>query len=380
MKSFHCDHCEHVLFFENSRCVNCGAALAYVPEAGVMASVPPDAGESWTSANPALSGRAFRLCRNYVDHQTCNWAVACDDVHDFCRSCRLTRVIPDISAVETRVAWYRLEIAKRRLIFTLMALGLPLLNREDDPVAGLAFEFKANPSGSDAVNVLTGHSDGVITLNVAEADDAERERRRQGLGEPYRTLLGHMRHESGHYYWDRLIKDTPELEAYRALFGDERRDYGDALQQHYAQGAPADWPTRYVSAYASAHPWEDWAETWAHYLHMVDALETAADNGLVLRPRRADEPALSRLPPTVATGVVPFDRLIDSWYSLTYVLNNLNRSLGLPDGYPFVLSASAVDKLRFVHDLVCRAAGKVQWSGEEGATSSAGMPRPEGGP
>lgn len=358
MKVFHCDRCSQVVFFENSQCVSCGARLAYVPEAGLIASLPDGAGETWTSDNAALSGQTFRLCQNYTDHQTCNWAVVAAEGHAFCRSCRLTRLIPDLTHPEQRASWYRLESAKRRLVFTLMALGLPLLNRDDDPVAGLAFEFRSDGPEAGAPHVMTGHTDGVITVNVSEADDAERERRRQDLGEAYRTLLGHMRHESGHYYWDRLLKDAPELEEYRIVFGDERRDYDEALRQHYSQGAPPDWQSRYVSAYASSHSWEDWAETWAHYLHMVDALETAAANGLVLRPRRADEPALAGLPADLSSASVPFERLIDNWFALTYVLNNLNRSLGRPDGYPFVLSTPAVDKLRFVHDLVGRTAAR----------------------
>jgi hypothetical protein len=202
---------------------------------------------------------------------------------------------------------------------------------------------------------MTGHANGVITVNTAEADDVERERRRQGLGEPYRTLVGHMRHESGHFYWDRLIRDRAAHDGFRALFGDERADYAAALQRHYEQGPPADWPTRCVSAYAAAHPWEDWAETWAHYLHMVDTLETGAENGLAIKPRRPDEPALPKISPAVASGGVAFDRLIDSWFPLTYVLNNLNRGLGLADAYPFVLSTPAIEKLRFVHDTIVKA-------------------------
>jgi hypothetical protein len=356
MKVFHCDECNQLLFFENSQCVNCGRVLAYVPEAQLITSVPAERGETWRSPNAALPGREFRLCQNYIDHQTCNWAVAVEDGEALCRSCRLTHTIPDAADPGLRLAWFKLESAKRRLIFTLMALHLPLLSSQGDAGAGgLTFEFKADPADPDAPRVLTGHGNGVITVNVAEADDAERERRRQGLGEPYRTLLGHMRHESGHYYWDRLLKDAPEIAEFRQLFGDERCDYSEALRQHYEKGPPADWQDRYVSAYGSAHPWEDWAETWAHYLHMVDALETAAENGLQLRPRRGDEPTLPRLPPTILTRMTPVDRLIDSWFALTYVLNNLNRSLGLVDAYPFVLSLPAVEKLRFVHDLIGRA-------------------------
>jgi len=202
---------------------------------------------------------------------------------------------------------------------------------------------------------MTGHADGVITVNIAEADDAERERRRTVMYEPYRTLLGHMRHESGHYYWDRLIAATSEIDEFRSLFGDERADYAAALSAYYDRGAPADWQERFVSMYATAHPWEDWAETWAQYLHMVDTLETAAACGLSLRPRRRDEPTAATIPEPLSPQPAAFSALIESWFPLTYVLNNLNRGLGHPDAYPFVLSPSAVAKLKFVDDVVGRA-------------------------
>ena len=236
-----------------------------------------------------------------------------------------------------------------------MNLRLPFFPDQEDE-QGLVFEFLADPVNG-AAPVLTGHADGVITINVAEADDAERERRRRALGEPYRTLLGHVRHEVGHYYWTRLIERGGRIDEFRKLFGDDRADYAAALQRHYAQGPAFEWYAAYVSAYASAHPWEDWAETWAHYLHMTDTLETAAACGVSLRPRRAGEPALSTVPATAGTPSGTFDRLIDSWYPLTYMLNNLNRGMGQPDAYPFVLSPRAVEKLRFVHQTVAAAAG-----------------------
>jgi hypothetical protein len=171
-------------------------------------------------------------------------------------------------------------------------------------------------------------------------------------------VLGHLRHEIGHYYWNRLVRETPEHEPFRQLFGDESIDYGDALRLHYERGAPVDWQSRFVSAYASAHPWEDWAETWAHYLHVYDSLETAAACGVSLRPRRRDEPALPAAPDPGARRSPSFDRLIAGWFPLTYMLNNLTRGLGQPDAYPFVLSTRAVDKLRFVHELIERASAK----------------------
>ena len=198
------------------------------------------------------------------------------------------------------MAWCRLETAKRRLIYTLLALRLPLTGKAEAPESGLTFQFLADPDTPGAAPVLTGHNDGVITVNIAEADDSVREKRRHQMHEGYRTLLGHFRHEVGHYYWDRLVRDGEWIDGFRELFGDEREDYDEALQRHYKQGAPADWQERFVSAYASSHPWEDWAETWAHYLHMTDTLETAIDCGLSLRPKRSDEPSLK--PSTAAVG------------------------------------------------------------------------------
>jgi hypothetical protein len=351
MKIFHCDHCEHLVFFENTQCVKCGHTLAYLPDVGQVASLDPVDGGLWRSPLAETGGRTYRQCANYAEQQICNWAVDASDPQVMCVSCRLTRVIPDLSVPGNREAWFRLEVAKRRLVYTLASLKLPLVNKQEDPASGLAFDLLADlPEGQ--APVLTGHADGIITVNIAEADDAERERRRAELHEPYRTLLGHFRHESGHYYWDRLVRGTDRIEAFRELFGDERQDYAQAIQRHYQTGPTANWFERFVTVYAGAHPWEDWAETWAHYLHMTDTLETAAECGLSIRPRRADEPLLLEVPAPAGSPAASFERLIDSWFPLTYVLNSLNRGLGLPDAYPFVLSTPAIDKLRFVHETV----------------------------
>jgi hypothetical protein len=344
---FHCDHCDHIVFFENTQCVNCGHLLAFLPDIHRMGSLD-SAGEGvWRMPPSSAHEQTYRQCANYAAHHVCNWAVVASDPQTLCVSCRLTRVVPDVSVPEQRDAWSRLESAKRRLVYTLQGLALPLATRQDDPACGLAFDF---PSGAQSA-VLTGHVDGVITINIAEADDAERERRRVQFHEPYRTVLGHFRHESGHYYWDRLVRDGPRVESFRELFGDERQDYAQALQRYYETGPTPNWSERFVTAYAGAHPWEDWAETWAHYLHMTDAIETAAGCGLSIRPRRPGEPVLRPLKQGVSPSVF-FNRLIESWFPLTYVLNNLNRGLGLPDAYPFVLSKLAIDKLRFVHETV----------------------------
>lgn len=357
MKVFRCDHCRHLVFFENVRCVQCGHTLAYLPDLGVVASLDPAAHGRWRTPIPRAAGITYRLCANYTDQNVCNWALPAADPNALCAACRLTRIIPDLSRPGHKEAWYKLEVAKRRLVYTLMALKLPLADRATDPMSGLSFEFLADPDDPAAPRVLTGHANGVITVNVAEADDAERERRRVQMREPFRTLVGHFRHESGHYYWDRLMKPSNRLDRFRELFGDERADYAAALRRHYENGPPADWADRYVTAYASAHPWEDWAESWAHYLHLTDTLETAAACGVRLRPPRPGDPELRAVPDPIEAPTGSFDELMASWYPLVYLLNNLNRGLGLPDGYPFVLSAPEVDKLRFVHETVASAGG-----------------------
>lgn len=349
MKIFHCDHCGHLVFFENFQCVKCEHPLAFLPDVADMGSLEEAGAGRYTSPAPDTREHYYHLCENYTKHNVCNWVVPADDPNPLCASCRLTQVIPDLDVAGHKESWYKLEVAKRRLIHSLIMLRLPILNRIDDPKRGLAFEFKADAPKNP---VLTGHADGVITINVAEADDAEREKRRVQLHEPYRTLLGHFRHEVGHYYWDRLIRDGDRLDGFRELFGDDRRDYGEALQEHYKNGPPPDWQQRHVTSYASAHPWEDWAETWAHYLHMVDVLETASACGLSLRPRRRDEPELKATPNPANISPSSFDRLVDAWFPLTYALNELNRGMGLADGYPFVLSPPAVEKLRFIHETI----------------------------
>ena len=348
MKVFHCDHCEHLVFFENVQCVKCKHALAYLPDQEEVASFEPAGDDLWRTRD----GKTYRLCQNYPKENVCNWAVPAGDDNPLCRACRLTRVIPDLNKPGHREAWYQLEVAKRRLVYTLAWLELPLATRLEDEKCGLAFEFLADPEAPDAPKVLTGHADGVITVNIAEANDAEREKRRLEMHEPYRTLLGHFRHEVGHYYWDRLIKDSPRLLSFRRVFGDESADYGAALQEHYQNGPPADWQNEFISTYATSHPWEDWAETWAHYLHMIDTLETTAACGLTLRPDSADEPKLKPDPALKAGRLPPFDRLVTNWHPVTYVLNNLNRGLGQGDAYPFVLAAPVIAKLRFIHDVI----------------------------
>jgi len=377
MKAFHCDHCGNLAFFENTQCTNCGRLLAYLPDLTAMASLDQAADGTWTSPWSRAAGRAYQLCQNYNVDGICNWAIPVGDSIPLCSSCRLTQLIPNLSRPGSVERWQRLEAPKRRLMYGLAQLGLAVKSKAED--AGLAFQFCADEDTADATLTLTGHDAGLITVNVAEADDPERERRRVQLHEPYRTLLGHFRHEIGHYYWDQLIRDSAQLEGFRSLFGDERLDYAQALKQYYGNGgAPPDWQQHFVSAYATSHPWEDWAETWAHYLHITDTLETAAACGLSLRPRHDNEPALDQIVQRTAGGPVAFDPLIADWFPVTYVLNNLNRGMGLPDAYPFVLSAAAIEKLRFVHDVIAAATRQPSASAESAAPVAPQAPLPRG--
>ena len=355
MRTFHCDHCGHPVFFENVTCLQCGSALAFLPDRLALCAIEPvpDGAGLWRRhlrAQRPPGTAHYRLCYNQTRYQACNFAVPESDANELCVSCRQTRVLPDLSMPQNQERWYRIEVAKRRLFYTLAKLGLasvdPPAGQRDGPV----FEFLAELPGQQ---VLTGHCAGVITLNIAEADDAERVRRRIALHEPYRTLLGHLRHESGHYYWDSLIKDGGRLQAFRAKFGDESVDYAQSLNAYYAGGgAPAGWQQDHVSAYATSHPWEDWAETWAHYLHMVDLLETASSYNTRLVVPGNDAEDAEEVTSPFERRAPDFDELVEQWVPLTLLLNSLNRSLGQDDAYPFALTAQALDKLRFVHNVI----------------------------
>lgn len=258
MTRFHCDRCGFLVMIESDRCLGCGSRLAFLPEYLEMKTCSESAPDADDPA--AEMERRYRPCRNYIEHNICNWLVESGEPSGLCLSCRLTKVIPDLSMPDNLLRWYRLEAAKRRLVVGLMSLGLLECSADVEAGPPLSFHFVADPLMPGAISpAMTGHQGGRITINIAEADDAERERRRVNLQEPYRTLPGHLRHEVGHYYWDRLIGNSCRLSAFRARFGDERADYGTAISAHYQP--LSDWQSRFVSAYASAHPWEDWAET-----------------------------------------------------------------------------------------------------------------------
>lgn len=296
----------------------------------------------------ADSSMSWRRCRNAQSACACTWLIRSDDPEAQCLSCRLTATIPDQQSPENRQSWRDLESAKRNWLATVLDLHLPVLPRSTDPERGLRFHFLRQVDASRPV--LTGHAAGEITLNAIESDPVERARSRLALMEPYRTLLGHFRHESGHYYWDLLIRNSLLIEPFRALFGDERADYGEALRRYHERGPGLGWENAYVSGYATMHPWEDWAETWAHYLHMVDLLNTARvwqiSIGTVEDVRIQDQ-----LPDQVPLST-EFVAMVREWTPLTLVANSLNRSLGHEDAYPFALPYLALRKIQFVHEVI----------------------------
>ena len=366
-RAYRCQ-CGRPVFLRNSKCLACLTPLGYViARLGVVPLAPAEGEGALPDTFTVFGdphGLTYRRCANLMTPAACNWMVATPREGEaipadtqghapgYCLSCSVTRTIPDLSVAANGELWCKLEMAKRRLISQLLALGLPVVSRHADPVHGLAFDFLSNMPG--APHVMTGHEHGLITLNAEEAEDAVRERIRAEMHEPYRTLLGHFRHEIGHYYWDLLVLPTPWIDDFRALFGDERADYGAALQQHYEQGPPPDWAQRFVSSYASMHPWEDWAETWAHYLHMADTADTAMSFGI-----DASNVELTSDLFTVADLWQPdhpdaakFLDFINGWVLLTSMLNELSRSMGQPDYYPFVLPRAAVGKLQFIHGVV----------------------------
>ncbi len=348
MRNFQCV-CGQVLFFENTICTACQRRLGYDPLRAELLALDPVFDEYgqpthwWRSAD---FGIQYHLCLNDIEFHVCNWLVT-NPENSYCSACELNHIIPKVEssyrALQRRQWWASMEQAKRRLLYTLMAMGLPVVGKAESHVEGLAFAFLEDQRSNPRVHekhVLTGHLSGLITVNLAEADHVEREIARQGLGESYRTLLGHFRHESGHYYYDQLIVTDGLREEFRCLFGDERKDYESALADYYAHKDHMVRQPDMVSAYAQVHPLEDWAECWAHYLHMMDTLETASDYGLV------------------ASGIIDLRKRPDiewclrEWSRVSVALNALNRSMGLEDAYPFVLSSQTLTKLRFVHRLI----------------------------
>jgi len=345
-----CGRCGSRVYFDNWSCLGCGARLALLPDLRHLAALVPEDEGTWVRVgadardhaadeNPPV---AWRLCVNSVEHGVCNGVVPAHDPAVLCRACEFTQQIPMLSTPAHIEYWRRLERAKRRLLFTLSDLGLPLEPRSRSPQTGLAFSFGEDfPSGH---RFMTAHASGVISVNTAEADDVERERIRTSMGEHYRTLLGHFRHESGHYFLERFTTQDAIAHRINATFGDVHAGYDQALESYHAGGGGTSaWTTQYISAYATAHPQEDWSETWAHYLLIIDTLQSAEQLGVELAAGAADEHR---------RALSPFDTMVERWLPLAELANELARSLGSSDIYPFVLTGPVLDKLRLIDELV----------------------------
>jgi hypothetical protein len=356
MRAFACDHCGQLLFFENSHCLRCETALGLQPERLTLQSLDPPGWERHRvllrdSAAEEPAPRYQRCARAHL--ASCNWLVREDDPSSLCISCRLTDCVPPMRTDRELRAFAQAEGAKRRLLYQVLDLGLPVRTRREDPKLGLGFVLAFHSSDAP---VMTGHLNGVITLDLSECDHVHRERLRHAFGEPYRTLLGHFRHEIGHYYWSLLVEKQPRHSDFRRVFGDERMNYAEALKRNYERAASqCYWAGHYVSAYAASHPWEDWAETFAHYLHIRDTLQTSAQFGLRVSPSaHAIPPAGGKLDTRANEEIaeLDFERVVAEWLPLTYAFNAVNRSMGKEDLYPFVLAPKVIEKLSFVHDLV----------------------------
>ena len=354
MKPYPCPNCGHLDHFEVRICPRCGFTLGYEPATDQFLFLGDNA-TIWRDAHG--QPHEVVVCANNNAYAICNWLVPAIGNQPMCLACKHNRTIPDLSGPDVPQRWARIEAAKRRLFHTLIRLKLPAETMAEANAngtsPGLAFDFLYDPVGEETgrVQITTGHHAGVITLNLIEGDDAKREQMRASLGEPYRTLLGHFRHEVGHYYFSRLIEGTSEIEDFRSCFGDERISYEAAKQQYYG-GGRTNWATDHISAYAAMHPWEDFAETFAHLLHIIDTMATIASFGMRMTrwPSREPQPAIDFDP-----YVAPVDRLFAEWEPFAFAENAINRAMGQADLYPFHLTQAVIAKLSYVHGLVQRA-------------------------
>lgn len=342
MRNFSCTHCGNKVYFKNVQCVHCGHALGFDPSSLAVVAIVPRTEPGLYRRVAGDRSEELRYCANSF-HGACNWLTRAGEANTLCRACDLNRTIPNLAEPGSLPAWQELERAKKRLVYSLLRFRLPV-DTGMAPPGRLTFDF--------ARNATTGHADGVITIDVMEADSVERERQRQQFDEPYRSLLGHLRHESGHFYWVALVENAGLIEEFRGLFGDEREDYQAALARHHNMGPPADWQMRHVSAYASAHAWEDWAETWAHYLHMVDSVDTAEAEGMEPRAAGLSFGAVWPFKTYDVYTEESFESLLERWVPLTLAMNSMSRSMGHADFYPFVISDLAREKLAFIHRAV----------------------------
>jgi len=371
MKTFNCNCNEdQILFFESSICVACERVVGIDDK---FEKVEPydldeETGQYFKSAKPKIR---YQKCDNHADYKACNGMVNMNtfvpsenEGEVLCFACRFNDVIPDLSVVEHIPLWRKMEVAKRRALYTLKAFSLPLLNVTEEPEGGLSFDFTTDRNVSDHFTtklvsqdaVFTGHNCGHITINLAEADDVARSHTKHAMGEHYRTLLGHFRHELGHYYFDKLISCSPKKHHLcKKYFGDDELDYQEALKVHYKNGAPKDWRDNFISEYATMHPYEDWAETWAHYMHIMDTLETAKNfsitGSITGSSDETEEVEDLNLPQGTYffSSQTSITNILDTWTDFSVILNSLNRSMGMNDAYPFVLTQPVRTKLAFIH-------------------------------
>lgn len=343
MKIFECGNCSHIIFFENHSCEICGHLLGFDYQTQEMRTFD-------LARFPLKSdrdGKLFRFCANQ-EYGVCNWVIPVEKEEKFCVACSLNRTIPDLSDHQNFAKWEKLEVAKHRLVYQLNRLKLPIISKLFNQTDGICFDFLSrDPSHSR----LTGHANGVITILLDEADSVHLEKMKSELLEPYRTLIGHFRHEVGHYYWDLLIYKNQELlREFRLIFGDERTDYAVALKHYYQSKDQSEWRRTFISQYASAHPWEDWAETWAHYLHIMAMAETAYFFRLTVHPNLKTSLQVQIDFDPYQTS--DFETIFNAWLPVSFAINSLNRSMGIPDAYPFVINPAAINKMKFIHRLL----------------------------
>lgn len=335
MRRFSC-FCGASVGFEHTQCNLCGARLAYDVNKQRMRSLS-EFGDQWRCLD---NSELRNFCVNGNQYGVCNWLAEPECEHGFCFACGFNRTIPNQSLAGNQQRWHVLERAKKRLFVTLLQLDLPLQNGWRAPDKGLLLDFiedqRSQPDHYPETFVSTGYAAGVITINTLEADDIQRMAVRRAMNEPYRTVLGHMRHESGHYYWGWVLQHADLVKEVERLFGNMQGHYDEAIDAYYKNGAKANWQNRYISAYASAHPVEDWAETWGHYLHIYDALDTAYAHGQI-----------SQCP-----GELTMAQRLQHWCDISVVLNELNRSIGLDDAYPFLIGPVVQDKLALIDKVV----------------------------
>lgn len=349
MKKFQCSNCSHPVFFDNTYCEHCNSEIGYFPDLNEMLAFDTEEGK-WLSTQGTKN---LKHCSN-LEHDTCNWLLEDDDELEYCTACKLNRTVPNFKNMVGIENWDTTEQSKHRLIFQLLQLKLPVESKLQNEELGFCFDLVSNINIEDPKKrYMTGHANGVITIVLAEADPVHREMVRKQMGERYRTIVGHFRHEIGHYYWERIVaRNKKYLKVFRNVFGDETASYQEALRKYYKDGPKEDWEGNYISKYATAHPWEDWAETWAHYLHLMDTLETAYYFGIKVEERNKGKHSLSTKPIINPYQEKDFNVIVSSCIPLYMALNSLNRSMGIKDIYPFVITETIIEKLSFIHNLL----------------------------